>query len=276
MKPILELKDLSVTFHQHKKSVTLVDKVSFSVQAGECLGILGESGSGKSMTCKAAMGLLDKSFRITGQALFEGLDLLTLSRERMRRLRGKDICMILQNPMTCFDPLYRIGDQMTETFAEHTSLSDKEMRKKALETLELMQIKNSEDVLKKYPHQLSGGMLQRVMIGLALSTNPKLIIADEPTTAIDTITQYEILKEFLRIKNTCSCGMIFISHDLGVISKMADHVLVMHNTKAVQAGSLQDILNHPADAYTKTLVEKRMAVMQRFECIVGTEQGAAV
>lgn len=265
---VLDVKNLTVTFHQHKQSVTLVDDVSFSVGAGECLGILGESGSGKSMTCKSIMGLLDASFKVTGQALFGGQDLLQLPREAMRRLRGKEICMILQNPMTCFDPLYRIGDQMNETFAEHSALGAREIRQKSLETLELMQIKNPEDVLEKYPHQLSGGMLQRVMIGLALAAEPRLIIADEPTTAIDTITQYEILKEFLKIKNRPGSALIFISHDLGVISRLADRVVVMHKAKNVQTDTLRQVFRSPADAYTKTLVEKRVAVMRRFDAVL--------
>lgn len=276
MSPLLEVNNLNVSFHQHKQSVTLVDRVSFSVEPGECLGILGESGSGKSMTCKSIMGLLDKSFKVTGEALFGGKDLLGLSREAMRKIRGKEICMILQNPMTCFDPLYRIGDQIKETFSEHLSLSPKEMKKKAIETLELMQIKNPEDVLEKYPHQLSGGMLQRVMIGIALATEPKLIIADEPTTAIDTITQYEIIKEFLKIKENHDAALIFISHDLGVISRLADKVVVMHDAKAVQKGTLTEVFMNPADDYTKTLVEKRTAVMKRFDTILNAGKGVSL
>ena len=157
---------------------------------------------------------------------------------------------------------------MKETFAEHLPLSSQEIRKKSLETLEIMQIKKPEEVLDKYPHQLSGGMLQRVMIGLALATEPRLIVADELTTAIDTITQYEILKEFMKIKNRCDSALIFISHDLGVISKLADKVIVMHRGKAVQSGTLQEVFQNPADEYTRTLVEKRVTVMRKFDNVL--------
>lgn len=268
MSALLDVKNLTVTFQQYKKSVTLVDNVSFSVEPGQCLGILGESGSGKSMTCKSIMGLLDDGFKTAGEAIFGGKNLLKLPSEDMRRLRGKEICMILQNPMTCFDPLYCIGDQMSETFSEHLTLTRREIRTKSLNTLALMQIKNPEDVLAKYPHQLSGGMLQRIMIGLALAANPRLIIADEPTTAIDTITQAEIIKEFLKIKDKHDTALIFISHDLGVISKLSDKVVVMHCAKAVQTGTLHEVFCNPADSYTKTLVDKKLAVMKQFNKII--------
>ena len=167
----------------------------------ECLGILGESGSGKSMTVKSVLGLLDKNFQVSGSAIFDGQDLLKETKEELRRLRGSRITMVLQNPMTCFDPLYRIGNQMAETFATHTSWNVQEIRSRCLEILDQMRIRNGEEVLEKYPHQLSGGMLQRIMIGIAMALQPELLIADEPTTAIDAITQYEILEEFIRIKS---------------------------------------------------------------------------
>lgn len=271
MNSVLDVQHLSVRFCRDREKFTLVDDVSFSVAEGECLGILGESGSGKSMTCKAFMRLLDGSFEVEGRAKFNGQELLSLSSEEIRRLRGQRICMILQNPMVCFDPLYRIGEQMGEGFAEHTLLRRTEIAAKCLETLELMHIKNPEEVLEKYPHQLSGGMLQRVMIGLALSMEPALIVADEPTTAIDSITQYEILKEFMRIKCECRTAMIFISHDLGVISQVADHVIVMHQARITQSGQARDILNHPEDAYTRFLIDKKMVVMEKFRQVMKME-----
>ena len=213
MKTLLEVKNLSVEAKSKKLSVKLVDNISFSLKEGECLGILGESGSGKSMTCKAIMGLLDKNFQIEGSAIYENNDLLKKNSEDMRKLRGKEIAMVLQNPMTCFDPLYPIGYQMAETFTEHLNLNQEEIKKKSIEILELMQLKNTEDILHKYPHQLSGGMLQRIMIGLAMAMEPKLLIADEPTTAIDAVTQYEIIKEFIKIKEKYKVAIIFISHD---------------------------------------------------------------
>ena len=268
MKTLLEVKNLSVEAKSKKLSVKLVDNISFSLKEGECLGILGESGSGKSMTCKAIMGLLDKNFQIEGSAIYENNDLLKKNSEDMRKLRGKEIAMVLQNPMTCFDPLYPIGYQMAETFTEHLNLNQEEIKKKSIEILELMQLKNTEDILHKYPHQLSGGMLQRIMIGLALAMEPKLLIADEPTTAIDAVTQYEIMKEFIKIKEKYKVAIIFISHDLSVISKIADNVIVMSNGKAVAQGDKNYIFSSEKEEYTKMLIEKKMAVMNRYKEIL--------
>ena len=237
MNDILTVRDLSVHFRQGKRLVQLVDRVSFSVARGECLGILGESGSGKSMTCKALLGLLDDNFQVTGSSRFEGRPLLSQTPEQLRRLRGGKISMVLQNPMSCFDPLYRIGEQMAETLQEHTSLKGRPLQKRMEDILCLMRIHDPADVLRKYPHQLSGGMLQRVMIGLAICMQPSLIIADEPTTAIDSISQYAIMQEFLRIKQRGEVSMIFISHDLGVLSLIADRLIVMHDGKAVESGT---------------------------------------
>ncbi|BBA49927.1 ABC transporter ATP-binding protein [uncultured Fusobacterium sp.] len=268
MKTLLEVKNLSVEAKSKKLSVKLVDNISFSLKEGECLGILGESGSGKSMTCKAIMGLLDKNFQIEGSAIYENNDLLKKNSEDMRKLRGKEIAMVLQNPMTCFDPLYPIGYQMAETFTEHLNLNQEEIKKKSIEILELMQLKNTEDILHKYPHQLSGGMLQRIMIGLAMAMEPKLLIADEPTTAIDAVTQYEIIKEFIKIKEKYKVAIIFISHDLSVISKIADNVIVMSNGKAVAQGDKNYIFSSEKEEYTKMLIEKKMAVMNRYKEIL--------
>lgn len=275
MSAVLTLDNLSVRLRADGRETTLVDNVSFTVEPGQCLGILGESGSGKSMTCKAFMGLLDSSFSVTGKATFEGEDLLSLSREQLRLLRGSKIGIILQNPMTCFDPLYRIGRQMAEGIAEHSRLSRAEIKTKCLETLDLMRIRNPEEVMAKYPHQLSGGMLQRVMIGLALIMRPSLIIADEPTTAIDSITQYEIIDEFMRIKNQHGTAMIFISHDLGVISKLADSAVVMHEAKIKRRGTVREIIADPGDPYTSFLIEKKMTVMDQFIKVCGRQTAAA-
>ena len=268
MKTLLKVENLSVEAKSKKSSIKLVDNISFSLKEGECLGILGESGSGKSMTCKAIMGLLDKNFQIKGSAIYENSDLLQKNNEDMRKLRGKEIAMVLQNPMTCFDPLYSIGYQMAETFTEHLNLNQEEIKKKSIEILELMQLKNAEDILHKYPHQLSGGMLQRIMIGLALAMEPKLLIADEPTTAIDAVTQYEIMKEFIKIKEKHKVAIIFISHDLSVISKIADNVIVMSNGKAVAEGDKNYIFSSEKEEYTKMLIEKKMAVMNRYKEIL--------
>lgn len=268
MNTVLETKNLQVYLTERKEEKQLVKNVSFSVGQGECLGILGESGSGKSMTVKAILGLLDRNFRISGQALFEGKDLLMECKESLRRARGNQISMILQNPMTCFDPLFRIESQMRETFEVHTDWDRETIRKNSLKILERMKIQEPEEVLKKYPHQLSGGMLQRIMIGIAMLLQPKLLIADEPTTAIDSVTQYEVLEEFLRIRQEVGTAMIFISHDLGAISKVADRILVMNQGKIVDQGNFSHILHDASDEYTRLLVEKRMAVMKKYREMV--------
>lgn len=275
MSAILKVENLNVTLHHRRASKKLVKNVSFEVRPGECLGILGESGSGKSMTVKSVLGLLDKNFQVSGNAIFDGQDLLKESKEELRRLRGSRITMVLQNPMTCFDPLYRIGNQMAETFATHTSWNAQEIRTRSLEILEQMRIRNGEEVLEKYPHQLSGGMLQRIMIGIAMSLQPELLIADEPTTAIDAITQYEILEEFIRIKKQKNTAMLFITHDLGAISRVADRILVMNSGHVVDSGSFDHILKHADDPYTRMLVEKRSAVMHRYRQILhGKEESS--
>ncbi len=268
MSAILKVENLNVTLKHRKTEKKLVEHVNFEVHPGECLGILGESGSGKSMTVKSVLGLLDKNFQVSGSAIFDGQDLLKESKEELRRLRGSRITMVLQNPMTCFDPLYRVGNQMAETFATHTSWNAQEIRSHCLKILEQMRIRNGEEVLEKYPHQLSGGMLQRIMIGIAMALQPELLIADEPTTAIDAITQYEILEEFVRIKKQHNTAMLFITHDLGAISKVADRILVMNSGQVVDSGSFDHIRKHADDPYTRMLVEKRSAVMHRYRQIL--------
>ena len=264
MSAILKVENLNVTLTYRKTSKKLVENVNFEVHPGECLGILGESGSGKSMTVKSILGLLDKNFHVSGSAVFDGHDLLKESKEELRRLRGSRITMVLQNPMTCFDPLYRIGNQMSETFATHTTWNAQEIRSHCLKILNQMQILNGEEVLQKYPHQLSGGMLQRIMIGIAMALQPELLIADEPTTAIDAITQYEILEEFIRIKKSKNTAMLFITHDLGAISKVADRILVMNSGHIVDSGNFEHIRTHAQDPYTRLLIEKRSAVMHHY------------
>lgn len=268
MSAVLKVENLNVTLTYRKASKKLVEDVSFEVHPGECLGILGESVSGKSMTVKSILGLLDKNFQVSGSAVFDGHDLLKESKEELRRLRGSRITMVLQNPMTCFDPLYRIGNQMAETFAAHTAWNAQEIRTCCLKILDQMQILNGEEVLEKYPHQLSGGMLQRIMIGIAMALQPELLIADEPTTAIDAVTQYEILEEFVRIKKNKNTAMLFITHDLGAISKVADRILVMNSGQIVDSGDFEHIRNHANDPYTRLLIEKRSAVMCHYRDIL--------
>lgn len=265
---ILDVKNLHITFEQPKVSKQILEDVSFSVKAGQCLGILGESGSGKSMTTKAILGLLNRDFQISGSATFEGKDLLQMGDGDLRTLRGSAIGMILQNPMTCFNPLYKIGNQIYETFDAHGIFPRDQYKVEAINILEKMRIHDPEGVLQKFPHQLSGGMLQRVMIGIAMSMNPRLLICDEPTTAIDSITQYEIIKEFQRIKAESNVGMLFITHDVSVISHIADEVIVLNKGKLVDRGPFSEILKNPKDAYTKLLIEKKLAVADHYKSVL--------
>ena len=264
MTPVFELNHLQVSLRGKKRNTDLVKGVSFSVKQGECLGILGESGSGKSMSIKAAMGLLDKNFVVSGSAKFQGGELVGKNAEELRRLRGGQVGIVLQNPMTCFDPLYRIGNQIAETFAAHQKWDDGEIKERSIEMLDKMQIRNPEEALEKYPHQLSGGMLQRIMIGIAMSMEPSLLIADEPTTAIDAITQFDILNEFAAIKQKHKTAMIFISHDLNAVSQIADKIVVLNQGTVVDQGDFHHIIHHAADPYTRLLIEKRTDVMRKY------------
>ena len=264
MTPVFELNHLQVSLRGKKRNTDLVKGVSFSVKQGECLGILGESGSGKSMSIKAAMGLLDKNFVVSGSAKFQGDELVGKNAEQLRRLRGGQVGIVLQNPMTCFDPLYRIGNQIAETFAAHQKWDAGEIKERSIEMLDKMQIRNPEEALEKYPHQLSGGMLQRIMIGIAMSMEPSLLIADEPTTAIDAITQFDILNEFAVIKQKHNTAMIFISHDLNAVSQIADKIVVLNQGTVVDQGDFHHIIHHAADPYTRLLIEKRTDVMRKY------------
>lgn len=273
---ILEVKNLSVVFKQKKQEKTIIDDISFDLKQGECMGILGESGSGKSISVKAILGLLDNNFAISGQAIFNGKDLLKESKENLRKMRGQEITMVLQNPMTCFDPLCSVGEQILETFATYLNKDRDAIYKLAIEVLNKMFINSPDEVMAKYPHQLSGGMLQRVMIGIAMALQPKLLVADEPTTAIDAITQYEILEQFVRIKNSKQTSMIFITHDLGAISRIADRIIVMNSGKIVDRGDFKHILNNASDPYTKLLIEKKLAVMKCYRKVVDIKPKAEV
>lgn len=263
--PILTVANLSVTHVNKGVKKQILDDISFSLRKGVCLGILGESGSGKSMTAKAILGILGPEFTVTGRIGYEDTDLLSLSMVELRKLRGLRIGMIMQNPMTCFDPLYKIDNQMYETFEAHNLFPRQEWRTKALEILNSMHIREPEATLNKFPHQLSGGMLQRIMIGLAMAMKPDILICDEPTTAIDSITQYEIVKEFIKIKESHKTAMIFITHDISVISHLADEIMVLNQGKAVDYGCCKAVMTDPKDAYTRMLIHQKMAVANRYK-----------
>lgn len=273
---LLEVNKLTVTLDNGNK---LLDDVSFTINRHSCLGIVGESGSGKSLTCKAIIGLLEPYFDVSGQILFRphqakltlanNGDLLQQNKQTLKQIRGKVISIILQHPMSAFDPLYCIGKQVVETLQAHQDINKKQAMTKALEMIENIGLNNPQEIYKKYPHQLSGGMLQRIMIGLALMLEPELIIADEPTTALDSISQFHILKMFTEIKQNSKTTVIFISHDLGVIHHIADDIIVMNKGKIVESGSREQIFYHPQHDYTRYLIDTRKQLLNKFNAIIG-------
>ena len=211
------------------------------------------------------MNILNDNFRVNGEIIFNGKNLIDCTEKEMKNIRGKQICMILQNPMTSFDPLFTIQNQMVETFLEHLDISSKEALDLAKESLEKMRMKEIDAVLKKYPHELSGGMLQRVMIAIAIALKPKLIIADEPTTAIDSLNQKDIIEEFKILKNEIAVSILFVTHDLGILSYLADKLIVMQNGKIVESGTTAEIINNHNHEHTNFLIETRRTLMKKFK-----------
>ena len=250
---LLEVKNLSVKIKKSGKEI--VKNISFNMEENTCLGILGESGSGKSMTCKSILGILKENLEASGEIIFGGRNLLTLKKEESRDIRGKEICMILQNPMTSFDPLYTIGNQLLGTFLEHLNINRDEAYKLAVESLEKMRLKDIEEVLKKYPHELSGGMLQRIMIAIAIALKPKLIIADEPTTAIDSLNQKDIIDEFIILKKELNVSLLFVTHDLLTLTYICDSVIFFKEGRIVEKVDSFEKLCEVKDDYSKALLD---------------------
>lgn len=253
---LLEVKNLSVAFRSEGKFVDAVRNISFSVEKGKKLAIVGESGSGKSVTSLAIMGLLpEKVSRISsGEIFFGTTDLLKLDNEARRKLRGKDMAMIFQEPMTSLNPLLTCGEQVSETLKLHEGLSQQAAIDKTLELFEKVKLPRAKAMLKNYPHELSGGQKQRVMIAMAMACSPHLLIADEPTTALDVTVQGEILELIDDLVTTQDMGCVFITHDLGVVKQFADNVIVMYRGEIVEQGTVETIFNHPKEAYTKGLI----------------------
>ncbi len=249
---LLEVKDLRVSFHTYNGEVQAVRGVNFHVNKGETLAIVGESGSGKSVTTSAIMGLLPKPQAEikSGQILFEGEDLVKKSNKEMQKIRGADISMVFQDPMTSLNPTMKVGNQIMEGLIKHQGLSRTEARKKAVELLDQVGIPHPEVRINQYPHQFSGGMRQRVVIAIALACNPKLLIADEPTTALDVTIQAQILELMKDIQKQTESAIIFITHDLGVVANVADRVAVMYAGKIVEMGTVDDIFYDPRHPYT--------------------------
>jgi peptide/nickel transport system ATP-binding protein len=248
---LLEVNDLRTHFKTDDGIVKAVDGVSFSVEKGKTLGIVGESGSGKSVSCLTIMGLNPKrSAIISGEALFKGENLLTAPPKRLRDIRGNDIAMIFQDPMTSLNPVHTIGRQLVEAIMLHRDVTKKQGRARALELLKAVGIPRAERRIDDYPHQFSGGMRQRAMIAMALVNDPDLLIADEPTTALDVTTQAQILSLMTSLQEEFETAIVMITHDLGVVAEIADDVLVMYAANVVERGPVRQIFNGPQHPYT--------------------------
>lgn len=245
----------------------LVSDVNFVLEQGRCLGIVGESGSGKTLLCRALLGLLPPALHAEGLIRFEKTDMLRASSETIRRLRGTGLGAILQHPMTAFDPLYTLGDQLTGILREKLCLPAPEADGLARATLD--QVHLPETVMKSYPHQLSGGMLQRCMIALTLAMRTRLIVADEPTTALDARNQYDVLQHFRQLREEHQVSLIFVSHDLGAVQMLADSLLVMCQGRCVEAGGADTVFNSPRHSYTRYLVSTRLALTRGFHRALG-------
>ena len=249
--PLLEVKDLKVHFPTDDGLVKAVDGVTYSLQPGETLGIVGESGSGKSVSSLTVMGLITpKQANISGEVFFQGQDLLKLPKDEMRLIRGAKISMIFQDPMTSLHPFYKVGFQISEAILQHQDISKKEALDQAVEMLARVNIPRPRERADQYPHEFSGGMRQRAMIAMALALNPDVLIADEPTTALDVTVQAQILDLIDRLKSEFNAAVIIITHDLGVVAEHCDNIMVMYGGKAAEFGNTDDIYYKPLHPYT--------------------------
>ncbi|MDQ1296008.1 MAG: glutathione transport system ATP-binding protein [Actinomycetota bacterium] len=252
--PLLQVEDLTVRFPTEDGIVNAVRGVSYCLAEREVLGIVGESGSGKSVSSMAVMGLLPRSALISGRILLEGQDILKMSAKQQRSLRGRRVAMIFQDPMTALNPVYTIGDQLAEAVRSHAAIPKKAALARAAEMLDLVGIPQPKERLRAYPHEFSGGMRQRVMIAMAVINNPDIIIADEPTTALDVTVQAQILETLLEVKDAVNAAIILITHDLGVVAGMAHRVVVMYAGRPVEIGTTDEVFGSPRMPYTAGLL----------------------
>jgi peptide/nickel transport system ATP-binding protein len=264
MERLLDIRNLRTSFKTEDGAVRAVDDVSFDIRTGEVVGLVGESGCGKTAISLTILQLLPTPPAVIegGEILFGDRDLLKLSREEIRRIRGNEIAMIFQEPMTSLNPVYTIGDQLMETIVLHQKLDGHAARDRAVEMLQLVGIPRARDVMTEYPHRFSGGMRQRAMIAMALSCNPKLLIADEPTTALDVTIQAQILDLMHQLRDRIGMSILFITHDLSVIAEMADRVVVMYSGKAVEQADVKTLFHQPRHPYTMGLIGSRPAADQ--------------
>jgi len=276
--PLLEIRDLRTHFHTEEGVVRAVDGVSFAIARGETLGVVGESGCGKSVTAMSILQLnpVPPTVYEGGQILFRGQDLLTLPEAGLRKVRGNEIAMIFQEPMTSLNPVFTVGEQIAEAIRLHEGLGRREAMAKTVDMLKLVHIPNAERRVKEYPHQLSGGMRQRIMIAMALSCNPKLLIADEPTTALDVTIQAQILDLLNELKSKLRMAVMLITHDMGVIAETAQRVVVMYAAKVAEEAPVADLFKEPLHPYTQGLlrsiprIDLAATSRRRLETIPGT------
>jgi peptide/nickel transport system ATP-binding protein len=259
---VFEFKDLKTWFYTDDGIVKAVNGVSFEIPEGKTVCVVGESGCGKSVTALSMMHLVQTppGRIVGGQILMDGVDLLKLSDREMQQINGKQIGMIFQEPMTSLNPVFTVGHQIMENLITHTGASETEARKKAVEMIKLVNIPRAEEIVDCYPHELSGGMRQRVMIAMALICNPRLLIADEPTTALDVTIQAQILDLMRKLKKELGMSIMLITHDLGVVAEMADYVVVMYAGKIVEKGPVDDIFEHPTHPYTVGLLKAKPVI----------------
>jgi oligopeptide/dipeptide ABC transporter ATP-binding protein len=252
--PLLQVEDLTVKFPTEDGVVNAVRGISYQLAEREVLGIVGESGSGKSVSSLAVMGLLPKSAQVEGRILLEGENVLDMPIKEQRSLRGRRVAMIFQDPMTALNPVYTVGDQLAESVRSHEAIARKGALARAVEMLDLVGIPNAKERVRSYPHEFSGGMRQRVMIAMAVINRPDVIIADEPTTALDVTVQAQILETLIAVKDAVNAAIVMITHDLGVIAEVADRVLVMYAGKAVELGDTEDVFARPRMPYAAGLL----------------------
>jgi oligopeptide/dipeptide ABC transporter ATP-binding protein len=261
--PLLEVSNLTTSFPAGDGEIPVVDEVSFSIDSGEVLALVGESGCGKSMTALSVMRLVPKPGRIRrGQIVMNGREIRTLSIPEIRRLRGHEIAMIFQEPMTSLNPVVTVGKQVVEAIQLHERTGSASARKRTVELFEQVEIPDAAERFDSYPHQLSGGLKQRVMIAMALSTRPELLIADEPTTALDVTIQAQILELLRELQRESGMSILLITHDLGVVNELADRVAVMYAGRVVETGTRLELLRHPAHPYTQGLLKSNPALSQ--------------
>jgi peptide/nickel transport system ATP-binding protein len=251
---ILQIRDLCVTFNTQVGQLKAVRGIDVDVAPGEILGVVGESGSGKSVSFLAAMGLLPSSATISGSVMLDGKELIGAKRKAIRSVRGKSLAMVFQDPLSALNPVHRVGDQIVEMIQSHQDMNTHDAEKRAVELLEIVGIPQPGERARQYPHEFSGGMRQRVVIAMAIANNPKVLIADEPTTALDVTVQAQILEVIQKVQQTFGTAVVLITHDLGVIARVADSVNVMYAGRNVESGSVQSIFDHPSHPYTRGLL----------------------